>query len=337
MSSVNPAHDVGAFDGIARAMQRRFGSDVCIENVSVPSLGGSNRTVVFDLVDGIARRRLVSRQATYEGEHTPFIRAEDQFAVMQAAHRHGFPVPEPILLYDVDDALGEGFVTAFVAGETMPKKLLFSPEFSEARPHLTRQAGELLALLHGIQESESGCLVRYPDSRDPVQAQRERYDSYQELHPALELGFRWLELNRPTETGLALLHGDFRTGNLMVDRTGIVAVLDWECSHLGRPAEDIGWLCTRSWRFGQYDKPVGGFGRRDELMDAYLGSGGRRLDPDEIRYWEVFGLVRWAVLNMMQAHGHVFGGRRSPAFAACGRNATIIEYELLMTLKGHYQ
>ena len=49
------------------------------------------------------------------------------------------------------------------------------------------------------------------------------------------------------------------------------------------------------------------------------------------------GLVRWAVLNMMQAHCHIFGGRRSPAFAACGRNTSVIEYDLLMSLKGLHQ
>ena len=81
---------------------------------------------------------------------------------------------------------------------------------------------------------------------------------------------------------------------------------------------------------------MGGFGQREALIDAYTAAGGRRIDPDEIRYWEIFGLVRWAVLNMMQAHGHSFGGRRDPAFAACGRNASVIEYDLLMTLNGTY-
>ena len=41
-------------------------------------------------------------------------------------------------------------------------------------------------------------------------------------------------------------------------------------------------------------------------------------------------------MNVMQAHGHVFGARRSPAFAACGRNTSTIEYDLLMTMRGDY-
>jgi len=46
--------------------------------------------------------------------------------------------------------------------------------------------------------------------------------------------------------------------------------------------------------------------------------------------------VRWAVINIMQAHGNVFGGRRSLSWAACGRNVSLIEYELLMTLAGRF-
>lgn len=327
----------GSFDDLLRAMQRRFGTGVRLENITVPSLGGSNRTVVFDLVDGGARRRLVSRQGTYEGGENPFIRAEDQFHVMQVAYRHKFPVPEPVFLFDAEDQLGDGFVTGYVAGETMPRRIVSGNAFETVRPHLARQAGELLALLHGIGLEEIDGLAGYTDSRDPIDAQRRRYDLYDEPHPAIELGFRWLERNRPPPAEPVLLHGDFRTGNLMIGDAGIVAVLDWECSHIGRPAEDIGWLCTRSWRFGRNDLPVGGFGLRGDLLDAYAGSGGRRIDSDEIRFWEIFGLVRWAVLNMMQAHGHVFGGRRDPAFAACGRNTSLIEYDLLMTLRGSYR
>ena len=60
------------------------------------------------------------------------------------------------------------------------------------------------------------------------------------------------------------------------------------------------------------------------------------MDAEEVRWWEIFGFVRWMVLNIMQAHGHWSEERRSPAFAACGRNTCLIEYEMLMSLLGHY-
>src|SRR6185437_16822203 len=82
-----------AFDDIRRAVKRRFGENARIDNIVSPTLGGSNRTVVFDLVERNASRRLVSRQETYSAEDSPFLSPSDQFKVMGAAFRHGLPVP----------------------------------------------------------------------------------------------------------------------------------------------------------------------------------------------------------------------------------------------------
>lgn len=325
-----------AFADIRRAIRRRFGAAAVVENIIVPTLGGSNRTVLFDLVEGAARRRLASRQETSAGEGNPFLAPADQFRTMQIAFAHGLPVPEPIFAFDTADAMGEGFVTAFVAGETMPKRILQEPWLAAARTAMASQFGEFLALLHSVELNEVAFLERYPDSQDPIAAYRDRLDTYGEPHPAIEFGLRWLERQRAPKPRRALLHGDFRLGNLIVGEHGIQAVLDWECAHIGAPAEDIGWLCTRSWRFGRVDQPAGGIGSREAVLAAYAAAGGTPIALDEVRYWEIFGLVRWAILNVWQAYGHVAGGRRSPAFAACGRNTSLIEYDLMMTLGGRY-
>ncbi len=329
-----PAPD--SFDDISRAVQRRFGSAARLEDIVVPTLGGSSRTVAFDVVEGAARRRLVSRQETYVAPNSPFLPCDDQFRLLRVAFAHGIPVPEPVFAYDAEDGAGHGFVTAFVGGETMPNRILGDPGFAAVRPRLAAQAGAIFAALHAIDPAEVDFLARYADSDDPIAAQRARLDSYDEAHPAIELGLRWLERHRPPPGPRRFLHGDLRTGNFIVGADGIAAVLDWECSHLGAGTEDLGWLCTRSWRFGRVELPVGGFGARADLFAAYEAAGGARVDPDAVRYWEIFGLVRWAVLNVMQAHGHVFGGRRSLPFAACGRNTSVIEYDLLMTISGRY-
>jgi len=56
------------------AIKRRFGAAARIENFEVATLGGSSRTLLFDLVDGAARRRLVSRQESYQAADSPFLR-----------------------------------------------------------------------------------------------------------------------------------------------------------------------------------------------------------------------------------------------------------------------
>jgi len=181
-----------AFDDIRRAVKRRFGEAARIGNIVSPTLGGSNRTVVFDLVEGNTSRRLVSRQETYSAEDSPFLSPSDQFQVMAAAHRHGLAVPEPVFEYDDIDAMGHGFVTGFVAGETMPKKIISDPGLAEARLRLARNLGEFEARLNEIPLAEVAFLERIADSADPIQAQRARYDFYNEPHPGIELGLRWL-------------------------------------------------------------------------------------------------------------------------------------------------
>ncbi len=322
-------------DDIRRAVRRRFGNDAEIGNVVIPTLGGVNRTVLFDLTHGGTIRRLVSRQETYSAEDNPFLPATLQFKVMQVAFAEGVPVPEPVFEYDAADGMGNGFVTAFVAGETMPQRI-FRAADSNARLKIATDLAALLARLHAIDVAKVTFLEGIPDSVDIIGNYLRLFDSYAEAHPAIELGFRWLERNRPTFGPRRVVHGDFRTGNFMVGPDGVRAALDWECAHIGQPMEDFGWLCVRSWRFGQVDLPIGGFAQRAPVYAAYEAAGGDRIDPDVVRFWEIFGLVRWAIYNVMQAYAHVARGRRGVAFAAMGRNTSLVEYELLMTLAGKY-
>lgn len=323
---------------LAAAVRRRFGERASVDNVVQATLGGSNRTLLFDLVEGTARRRLVSREETISGEAAPFVPPAEQFRIMAHVHAAGVPVPEPIFEYDAADALGPGFVTAFVAGETLPRRLIERAD----RATLLRQLAEALVCLQALPLPPPGdgdhplaCLTDIPESGDPIAAMRLRLDALDEPHPALELGLRWLETHRPPERPRALVHGDFRNGNFMVGDHGLAALLDWECTHFGSGVEDLGWLCTRSWRFGREALHAGGFGTRDDLIAAYAEAGGPRVDADEIRWWERFGLIRWAMYNILQAYGFE-RGRRSPAYAVCGRNTALMEYDLLMTLKGAY-
>ena len=322
--------------GLREAVVRRFGAAADIDNVVFTTVGGSNRTVLFDLVEGAARRRLVFRQETVIPETSPFLDPSRQFRVLELLHPEGLPVPEPIFEFDADDSLTRAYVVAFVDGESLPRRLLDAPQFERARARFCAEAGEFLGRLHSLDPAPAAFLADVPDSIDPVAATMDRIERWGMSLPVLELAVRWLERHRPPAAPRRLLHGDFRTGNMLMDAEGIRAVLDYECAHLGAPMEDLGWLCLRSFRFGHVDKPVGGFGPREPFYAAYGEASGRTVEPEEVRWWEIFGFIRWVHYNVMQVVGHVSGERRSTAFAACGRNIALIEYELLMTLKGHY-
>jgi aminoglycoside phosphotransferase (APT) family kinase protein len=319
------------------ALRRRFGTSATINNIAMPTLGGVNITIVFDLVQGSSTRRMVSRQETVDQSDDIFLPSARQFEVLKCVYRLGLRVAEPLFEFDEQDQMGKGYVSAFVSGESEPRAIIGAQLYVDLRPKLAAQCGVFLAQLHALEAIELPFLDTLSDSVDTVAAFRGRYDMFGEKRPAIELGLRWLETHKPSAPVRRLLHGDFRCGNFLVDTKQIQAVLDWECVHLGSPMEDIAWLCTRPWRFSRPDLAVGGFGERRDLYEAYKAVSGRQVNEEEVRYWEIFGLLRWAIYNIWQSWGHTSGKRRAVQYAACGRNTALVEYDLLMTLIGNYK
>jgi aminoglycoside phosphotransferase (APT) family kinase protein len=152
--------------------------------------------------------------------------------------------------------------------------------------------------------------------------------------PVLELAFRVLAQRVPPPAHLAVVHGDFRTGNLMVDPArGLVSVLDWELAHLGDPAEDLGWLCVNSWRFGAVAHEAGGFGKLADVLAAYQASGGRSVDVPRVRFWQALGSLKWAVMCLMMYDIFRSGADPSLERAAIGRRVSECEADLLALLE----
>ena len=215
-----------------------------------------------------------------------------------------------------------------VDGETLPQRLLRDDRWAPVRPRLPREFGRALARIHGVDPAAVPSCEHVPDR---LAALRAWHDTFGEPRPALEIAFRWLAEHRPPDVAPALVHGDFRNGNVMVGDDGLRAVLDWELAHVGDPREDLGWVCTRAWRFGERPA-VGGFGGRDELLDGYAEVAGHRPDPADVHWWEVFGSVHWAVICRFQAERHLSGAERSLEMAVLGRRAVESEYDALLAL-----
>jgi aminoglycoside phosphotransferase (APT) family kinase protein len=239
-------------------------------------------------------------------------------ALLRAAGAAGMPVPS--VLAAQDDLM----VMERLSGQTLGRRILRAPALAAARSRLTAQCAAALAVLHTRVAPVAGL----PVADDPLALIRTTLDELGEPHPALELGLLRLARTRPEPVGRAVVHGDFRLGNLMVDESGLVGALDWELAHLGDPAEDLGWLCVRSWRFGG-PAPVAGVGTRAELLEAYADAGGAVVDEATLRWWEAYGTLRWGVICVQQAAAHLTGAVRSVELAAIGRRTCEVELDLL--------
>ncbi len=252
----------------------------------------------------------------------------NEAALMQLAYEAGVPSPRVLHVLTPQDDLGTGFIMARVEGETIARKILCDAEFAAVRPRLARQLGGIAAGIHGIPRDRLPSLREMTSTRELAELRRE-YQSFGWPRPVFELALRWLSDHDPgPPDGLTLVHGDFRHGNLIIGPDGVDAVLDWELAHLGDPMEDLGWICVNSWRFGEIDKPVGGFGAREDLFAGYEAAG-RKVDPARVMFWEVMGTLRWGVMccGMMQRF------RQAPDHsmerAMIGRRASETEIDLL--------
>ncbi len=310
-----------------------------IEHLQLLTGGASRQTWSFDAIveqaDGqIITLPLILRSDPQEGPQAVMGR-DLEFHVIEAAYAEGVLVPKPYFLGD--ESLGVPFfIMERIEGETIPRRLFRDRDYSQARQMMTKQLGARLARIHRVP------LERYrleglsgPQAgRSPAEEEIVRYEMMYETmarepHPAFELAFRWLRQHIPAQQERVLVHGDYRMGNVMFGPEGLRAILDWELAHVGDPLEDLGWMCVRSWRFGNDHSPVGGVGTREEFWCAYEEAGGYAVDPARVHFWEIFGNLRWGVICLNMTQPFLDGQNSSIELAAIGRRTAETEWELV--------
>ncbi|SIR58730.1 Predicted kinase, aminoglycoside phosphotransferase (APT) family [Aromatoleum tolulyticum] len=264
------------------------------------------------------------------GSHT---RAEE-FALLTAAFDAGVSVPEPLWMCHDADVIGrQFFVMRRVQGVAASHVVSREPRYGGDRGQLLERLGAELARIHSIRPPRSDLAFLPAVEGSPALHNVRRLRGYLDKHhtpyPALEWGLRWLERNAPPRGEVVLCHRDFRTGNYMVDENGLTGILDWEFSGWGDPLEDVGWFCAKCWRFGGKGE-AGGIGAREDFYRGYASVSGRRLDAENIHYWEVMAHLNWAVIAIQQAERHMSGEETSLMLALTGHIVPELEYEILM-------
>ncbi len=320
-------------EALSRSVRRWHAGATGVAAATKLSGGASQETWSFEIVRASGNLGAILRRAPkgYGASPTRAAGLGAEARLMQLAYDAGVPSPRVLHVLTPEDDLGTGFIMARVDGETIARKILRDAEFASARPKLARQLGRIAATIHGLPREKLPELRRLTATTEIAELARE-YRSLNWPKPVFELALRWLSEHDPGPPELeTLVHGDFRHGNLIIGSDGVRAVLDWELAHVGDPMEDLGWICVNSWRFGEIDKPVGGFGSREELFAGYEAAG-RKVDPDRVKFYEVMGTLRWGVMcgGMMQRFR--LGPDHSMERAMIGRRASETEIDLLRLL-----
>jgi aminoglycoside phosphotransferase (APT) family kinase protein len=257
-------------------------------------------------------------------------------AVLEAAAAAGVTVAAPLARCEDMSLIGSPFlIQRFVTGTAQGRRIARDPDLPSYGGALAARLGTEMARIHAIAPPHPslgtlpGPTAGQTGAATAVAGLRSALDGATEARPALEFILRWLDRHQPDPNPIGLVHGDFRTGNYMVDAGELTAILDWEFAHWGDPDEDIGWFTARCWRFGNDDREAGGIGSLDAFLDAYEAQSGRRVDRDALPFWQIMALAKWATIAVLQGDRYRKGGEDSIEAALTGLMAPELELEAL--------
>jgi aminoglycoside phosphotransferase (APT) family kinase protein len=262
------------------------------------------------------------------------IAPENDAAVLRLARKAGAPVAHVLAASNSAPVTGaQAIVVSKMAGESIPRKILRDAGEHGTGDELAADLGAALARAHAVPVAELPTDFERHERGAIHQAycalMAQNVDEVGVPHPAARLGIHWLRQNLPSlPSSPTLVHGDLRNGNILVNRGRLSAMIDWELAHIGDPMEDLAWLCLRTWRFGNDDLEVGGFGSLASLRSAYEAAGGEWRE-DAFRWWTVARTVWWANGLNRQVSAALDGLSDSIVLAASGRRVVEQDYDLL--------
>ncbi len=248
-----------------------------------------------------------------------------EFAVYQAMHRAGVPVPAPLWLETGREVLGEPFMLLehLPHVEASPQVIL-SPAYETVRTAIGVHMYEILGAIHRVDwcGSEVEAVMELPTAETTARREVDRWEDIINRHerspqPISRAAIRWLRANPPPPAQrLTVVHGDFRVGNVLYRPDGRIAgVVDWEMSHLGDPLEDLAWSFNETWQWAR-DGKMGGIIDRDHAIAIYEEASGITVDLDALHWWDVFNGVKAQGIWLTSADAYQSGGSNEPILAS---------------------
>ena len=318
--------DVGALERYLGAHLDAFTPPLAVRQFR----GGQSNPTYY--IDSSAGRFVLRRKPP--GPLLPSAHAiEREYQVMTALRGSGVPVPDTYLLCEDPAVIGTPFfLMEYVEGHPMTDATL-PDRLPVDRAAVYRSMIEILARLHTVDWRAAG-LADYGKPGHYVARQVHRWTSQYRASEtgridAMERLIAWLPAHIPADEAAAIVHGDYRPGNLLLHpaEPRVAAVIDWELSTIGHPLVDLGHhvllFRTGPEDFGAFaDRPrPAGIPSEEEHLESYCRITGRPSLPDW-NFYVAFAMFRFAAIFQGIMGRVVSGTANDPDARTAGARAT---------------
>ena len=263
---------------------------------------------VTGLHGGGESEELILRLGPDYGLFAPYS-AEPQVLAMRTLESSAVPLPRAYWTSDDPTILGAPFLFCekVPGAAVVPWVPAGSPGLEEGyRRQLGEQFIDALAALHRVdwQGQPIAALAQGIRADNAARLNVEHWEAQiarcaMRPYPLAEWGLRWLKAHAPVAPHVAIVHGDYRTGNFLEEAGHITAILDWELVHLGDPHEDLGWASLPMYMGGS--KLICRLAEPDWFYERYAEQVGFEVSMVSVRYYQALSLLKLAATHMAAA------------------------------------
>ena len=237
-----------------------------------------------------------------------------EFRVQSAVARAGFPAPVMQALCE-DTKVNEhsfyvmDYCDGVILVDTIPSGFATTTTW---RQELSARFVATLVALHAINYEQVD-LAGFGRPEHYIERHLSRWSRQWEHNrtrdlPRMERVISLLSRAIPMSPAPTIVHGDYRLGNMIWDRSEpgrLLAVLDWEMSTIGDPLADLGYTLLWWGEPGDGPRPQtldfyaqvtssGGFYSRDEIVHHSARQSGR--DVSSLDFYRIFAAYKLAVI-----------------------------------------
>ncbi|OLS36169.1 phosphotransferase family protein [Bacillus sp. MRMR6] len=289
------------------------GNNLEIEDFEQASGGWTDETYVFTVRTEQTSEGLVIRKLKKSSLLSEERNLTQQFKLLQIlSNSTPLPVPKVFRLELDETIIGEEFmIMERLEGKSyVPWSKEGSAFLSKAssHTHIPKQFADYLITLHMLDYKKVGIHEVFADPGEGMGFIDKKlielenlYLKYKNIYdPIMTDALQWLRHHRPEAQRLSILHGDYRTGNMLYGVKAISGILDWEAAEIGDPLMDVAYICAKANRM---DSPLQCYLLdRKWFLDYYASQTGLRINEQDLHYYEVLHQVRFLLLSLSAAH-----------------------------------